>query len=297
MKVLVTGGAGFIGSHLVERLVKDGYDVTVIDDLSNSNFRSVPEDAYFIDGDILEQDKLDEAVRYCDCVFHLAAKISVPESIKNPKETMRVNVEGTDAVIKASNEAGVKKIVFASSAAVYGNISLPCKENMQELIPTSPYGESKLIAEQLLNDCRIKTVILRYFNVYGERQKDSVIMRFLSDMRKMENPIIYGDGMRTRDFVNVADVVEANMLAMKIGTSGMFNIGTGNETTIRKLVELINRTIGCDIKPLFTEPRDINDVTRSVANTFHAKKHLGFKAKVSLMNGLKKMVEKYCYSG
>ena len=306
MRVLVTGGAGFIGSHLVDVLMARGYAVTVLDNLStgsrdnlkahlaNPNFR-------FIEGDIRDGAAVKRALSGAEAVVHEAAMISVPLSIEDPALAHEVNVEGTLSLLRASLDVGVRRFVYASSSGVYGEAShLPIAEDAP-LNPLSPYASSKLAAEE---SCRIffeleglPTVCLRYFNVYGPRQTAGeyagVMVRFSERLQKDQPPIIYGDGQQTRDFVYVDDAVEATVSALeRDGVAGeVVNIGTGKATSINELCELFLRLTGkVHLKPLREPPR-IGDIRHSQADISKARKLLGFKPKVQLELGVKKLLE------
>lgn len=299
-RILVTGGAGFIGSHLVDALIAEGYKVTILDNLSTGTLKNIEfhvsnGSARLVRGDVRNALEVKEAFSKVDGVFHLAAITSVPYSIKNPTETAEVNVQGTNNLLEASADSNVKRFVFVSSCAVYGESKyLPIDENH----PTdtrSPYAESKLEGEQ---DCTrfqeeygLPTVILRLFNVYGPRQGTSeysgVITRFLTRIRDGEAPIIFGDGRQTRDFAHISDVVQALLLsANNKDTAGQtFNIGFGKSTTINELCQLILKKMRVELKPLHREPRP-GDIKRSWANITKAQRILGYMPRVLLERGL-----------
>lgn len=305
MRVLVTGGCGFIGSHLVDALLARGHAVTVLDNLStgskdnlrahltNPNFR-------FIKGDIRDGKAVKKSISGVDAVVHEAAMISVPLSIKEPRLAQEVNVGGTLSLLEASRKAGVKRFVCASSCAVYGDPDkLPVAEDAL-LKPSSPYASSKLAAEE---GCRkffelgLPTVSLRYFNVYGPRQSGGeyvgVMAKFIERLRDSRPPIIYGDGRQTRDFVYVSDVVEATLLALeRDGVAGeVINIGTGRETSINKLCELFLKLTGNKALKSVHKPPRVGDVRRSRADITKARKLLGFKPRVALEQGAKKLLK------
>jgi len=305
MKVLVTGGAGFIGSHLVDGLIARGHSVTVLDDLSSGTMDNLKTHKgkstfQFIQGDIRDAGAVKRALAGVDAVIHEAAMISVPLSIKNPEFARSVNVDGTLALLKASLGHGVKRFVFASSCAVYGEqAELPISEDAP-LQPLSPYASSKLAAEK---NCLafherdgLDTVCLRYFNVYGPRQTfgeyAGVMMKFLERLRSDQQPIIYGDGEQTRDFIFVGDVAEATLLALeRKGVAGeVINIGTGEATSINKLCEVFLRLVGkSELKPIYEVPRS-GDIKHSLADITKAKKILSFKPKTSLEEGVTKLL-------
>ncbi len=256
--VIVTGGAGFIGSHLVERLLKEGYRTVVIDDLSSGQKKFVPAKAKFVfmnivDPRISEVFKKEKPVY----VFHLAAQINVRHSVQNPIRDAEINIHGSLRVLEASVHAGVKKIIFSSSGgAIYHGLNVrPTPENVP-CMPLSPYGVAKLAFELYLHTaCHnygMRYAALRYANVYGPRQslkgEAGVISFFIRKLLAREVPVIFGDGEQTRDFVYVDDVVEANIRAMRTSAHGPFNIGTGIETSLHDVAELIRKELNTDIE-------------------------------------------------
>ncbi|MFA4663239.1 SDR family oxidoreductase [Pyrococcus kukulkanii] len=294
--IIVTGGAGFIGSHIAETLAEDN-DVVVIDNLYSGKIENVPENVKFINADVRDFEAIADIIREADYVFHEAAQISVDESVKDPVFTEEVNVIGTLNVLMALAE-GNGKLIFASSAAVYGdNPNLPLKES-ETLSPISPYGVTKLAGEHY---CRVfyeiygvPTVVLRYFNVYGPRQSSAyagVISIFMRNAIKNEPLTIFGDGKQTRDFIYVKDVVEANLLvAQKKKAEGeIFNVATGKETTVLELALKIIDLSGSSSSIVFAPPRP-GDIRRSVADISKLKK-LGFSPKYTLEEGLKETFE------
>jgi len=308
MRVLVTGGAGFIGSHTVDRFLADGFEVVVLDDLRSGRLENINQHVgernfRFVRGDVRDSCLVRELVSDVDAVVHLAALISVPESIRDPVLTNDVNVNGTLNLLKASVDFGVKRFVYASSCAVYGNAeSLPIKEDCPAR-PESPYGVSKLVAENYVRtyheDFGLETVCLRYFNVYGPRQVYSdysgVITQFMSRLAKDLPLVVFGDGEQTRDFVHVQDVAEANMLALKNGgiAGETFNIGTGVATTVNQLanmlLEVTNKT---HLKIMHSKPRK-GDIKHSVADISKARRKLHFNPKMSLKDGLEEFTKSY----
>ena len=298
-KALVTGGAGFIGSHLTDALVSSGCQVTVIDDLSTgrlSNLEHVKDKIKFYKGDILDQVILEKAVKNCDVIFHQAAIVSVPWSIENPVNSAMVNEMGTLSVLESARKNNVRRVVSASSSAVYGDDpQLPKSENMA-LKPLSPYAVQKLTGEYYsglyYKLYGLETVCMRYFNVYGPRQDPTspysgVISIFMSNAVSKKTPVIYGDGNQYRDFVFINDVVRANLLAASTdGASGeVFNVGTGKYVTINGLWEMACELSGINIKPEHESPKP-GDIVESVANIDHAQKYLQFKPEYSFKNGL-----------
>ena len=302
MRALITGGAGFIGSHIAERLVSLGWDVVVLDDLSSGkseNMKSFSDRILFISGSITDKQAVEKAVSGADYVFHEAALVSVVKSVSNPEETHKINVEGTRNVLEASLGAKVKRLVFASSAAIYGNANPPVAEDF-EFNPLSPYAESKIEGEKLMaefNEKGLETVSLRYFNVYGERQDpdsqySGVITRFVGKMLNSESPTIYGDGNQSRDFIYVDDVVDANLAAVekKEAAGEAFNIATGKPITINQLEGLLSELTGYDGEPEYGEKRE-GDIYDSYADVSKALKYLGFKASTNIDEGLRKTIE------
>jgi len=306
MKVLVTGGAGFIGSHVVDRLMLDGHEVVVLDDLSSGSLENIEnhldEPGFrFVEGDIRHSRTVEKALEGVDAVIHEAAIASVPLSIKNPALTNEINVQGTLNLLKASLEAGIKRFVYASSSAVYGTPSkLPISEDAS-LRPISPYGESKVAAER---HCQtfygvhgLETVRLRCFTVYGPRQTGEyagVMTKFLERLQNNQPPIIFGDGEQTRDFVYITDVVEATLLALNSeGVAGMvFNIGTGEVTTINRLCEIFLELTGkTHLKPIYADARP-GDIRHSQADITKALKFLGYRPKVSLERGVREFLNR-----
>jgi UDP-glucose 4-epimerase len=307
-RVLVAGGAGFIGSHIVDRLLEAGIEVIVLDNLfagkmenieqhmKNANFR-------FVKGDIRNSQLVRKIVKNVDAVFNDAAVVSVPRSVKKPLLANDVNVKGALTLLKASLDSKVKRFVQASSASIYGDTStLPINEDMCPQ-PISPYAVSELAAENYARVfCSVyglRTACLRYFNVYGPRQTYSqysgVITVFAKQLLQDQSPKIYGDGEQTRDFVFVEDVVQANMLALEKSSAigETFNIATGRPTTINKLVETLQKTMNkTNLKAIRKEALK-GDIRHSYASIEKARKTLGYSPKFSLQEGLKKLTESY----
>lgn len=305
---VVTGGAGFIGSHLARRLGKDGVTVRVIDNLASGTLKNLegaqgPVD--FISGDIRDLDCLRSVFTGAQVVFHQAALTSVPGSVDDPVLTNYVNVAGTLNVLSAAKECGVKRVVIASSSAVYGNSPALLKSEDHIPQPVSPYAISKYAGEMYSTFFSqfqgIETVCLRYFNVYGPRQnRDSqyaaVIPVFISLMLKGGTPVIYGDGEQSRDFVYVDDVVNANLsaaLAEAERVSGqVFNIASGAGISLNRLVDTLNQALGTQIKPKY-EPERIGDVKHSCASIEKATTLLGYAPSVRFEEGLGMTVKWY----
>jgi len=300
-RVLVTGGAGFIGSHLVDGLMSEGFDVVVLDDFSSGRRENLSvyfgkSNFCFVEGDVRVKADVEKALEGVDVVFHFAAIVSVDFSVKNPLLVNEVNVGGTLNVLRESLKAGVKRFVYASSCAVYGeSVNLPINEE-QPTKPMSPYAVSKLAAEYY---CRVfcgiyglETVCLRFFNVFGSRQAigpySGVMMNFIDKLKHGEKPIIYGDGKQTRDFVLTEDVVDACLRAMRckncVGET--INVGSGVETTVNSLADVLIALFGSrDIKPVYAEPK-AGDIRRSCADLSKAERLLGYEPEKSLMEGL-----------
>ena len=305
MRVLVTGGAGFIGSHLVERLLGDGHGVRVLDDLStgrreNLAFAKSGAALEVVVGDIRDPRVVAEAVRDMDGVFHEAALVSVPRSVEEPELSCDINAHGTARVFDAARRAGVRRIVFASSAAVYGDTTvLPVAESAP-VRPLSPYGMDKLYTEELARLYRalygLEAVPLRYFNVFGPRQDPSsaysgVISIFVSRLLARGPITIHGDGEQTRDFVYVADVVEANMRAMFGPYAGpeALNVARGGRTTLNELAAMLAEIIG--VIPIVTHgSARAGDIRRSEADITRIQAALGYVPKWTVRAGLEALV-------
>ena len=304
-KVVVTGGAGFIGSNLTEELVRRGFDVKVIDNLTTGNIRNleaVKDKITFIKGDIRNFELLKNEFRNTEYVFHQAALTSVPESIDNPILVNDVNANGTLNVLIAARDCNVKRVIFASSCAVYGNHEEKINEKLQTE-PISPYAVTKSVGEYYSKIFHrvygLETVSLRYFNVFGPKQNPdseyaAVIPNFIKKIMNELQPVIFGDGTQTRDFIFVQNVVDANILACKIKNSGgeAFNIGSGSPTNLLSLVASINKVLGKKINPYFTKPKQ-GDIKHSLADISKAKKILGYEPRISFEEGLKKTIQHY----
>ncbi len=296
MKCLVTGGAGFIGSNLVEGLSRNGHEVTVLDNLSSgfmSNIESVSA-ARFVEGDVRDARIVAEAIRGVDVVFHLAASVGNKRSIDNPIEDAEVNVLGTLRVLEAGRDIGVKKIVISSSAGIFGELkSLPISED-HPIDPDTPYGCTKLCEEKLglayAKLYGIEVACLRYFNVFGRNQRfdayGNVIPIFVNQMLAEEPLTVHGDGEQTRDFVHVLDVVRANIGAASPGVTGVFNIGSGRRISINNLISLLREVSGVNVDVRFGSRRP-GDVRDSLADISAAKRAFHFDPNSDLREPLR----------
>jgi UDP-glucose 4-epimerase len=300
---LVTGGAGFIGSHIVENLIARGDQVRILDNFSTGHWRNLAQvqgQVEVVEGDIQDMSAVQKAVKEVDIIFHLAALVSVPKSVQDPLLVEGINTIGTLNVLMAAKNAGVRRLVLSSTCAVYGDEpTLPKKESMSPR-PKSPYAVSKLAAEgycQVFNELLgLETVILRYFNVYGPRQDPTspysgVISIFADKFGQRQTPTIYGDGEQTRDFVYVGDVAQANLLAAATPAAAgrIFNIGHGQPIRIDTLFRQLAGWFQVNIEPKYALPRS-GDVLHSYADTTQAHQILGWQAKVSLNEGLQHLL-------
>ena len=301
MKYIVTGGAGFIGSHIVEA-VAGSHEVVVIDNFSSGkweNMREFPESVRVIEGSVTDLSLLKDTFKGVDGIFHLAAIASVARSVDNPLATHETNLTGTLNVLLAAQICGVKKVVLASSSAVYGNEPTVPKHEDMPPAPLSPYAVSKLAAEYYSNVFselfNVKTVSLRYFNVFGPRQDPhseyaAVIPKFITRLIDNQPPIIFGDGMQTRDFVYVKDVVLANMLAMQSSATGTFNIGSGEKINLNTLASTLAELMKVSLHPIYERPRP-GDIRDSVSDITAAKNAFGFQTRYSLDDGLRDTIK------
>lgn len=299
---LVTGGAGFIGSHLVEALCEKEYKVKVIDSLVKGRLPSIQKlidegKVEFIEADIRDKEAVDKAVSGCDYVFHTAG-VHIKVSCDNPEEAIDVNVKGSYNIFKAALDHKVKRVIFSSSSSVYGNPDkLPMTEDSALKI-VEPYGASKLMVEhllQFLSKQGLEYNALRYFNVYGERQAvhayyTTVIIHFIKRILNKESPIIDGKGTQSMDFTHVSDVVNANILAMESDAKNeIFNVGTGVSTSVKELADILIKALGVKVEPIFRDREVL--VSRRQADTSKAEKLLGFKAKVDVKDGLSEVAK------
>ena len=303
---LVTGGAGFIGSHIAEALVRRGDRVRVLDNLSTghlANLDGFREPIDFIEADITDAEAVARAVAGVDCVFHEAALASVPRSIEQPLATHAACVTGAVILLDAARRAGVRRVVYAGSSSAYGDQPTCSKRETDLPAPISPYAAAKLATEQY---CRaftatygLETVVLRYFNVFGPRQDpnspySAVIPLFITAMLTGNQPVIFGDGRQSRDFSYVANVVRANLLAADApGAAGhVFNVANGRSTDLLTLIDSLNELLGLDVKPRH-EPARVGDVRESLADITQARKLLGYEPVVEFEEGLRRSIEYY----
>lgn len=309
-RIFITGGAGFIGRHLCRRLLSAGYHVSVIDNFVNSseeNFRQEfgsNDNLQLIKGDISDRALLEKSIRESqyEAVVHLAAIISVEESIRNPQAVHEVNAAGTQNVVDAMQAAGVKKLIFASSAAVYGNTQPPLKEDIVQYDSSnyaakllSPYAESKWVGEKIIIHSGTDFIIFRIFNVYGKGQAASgaypaVISAFTSRLNQGQNIILYGDGRQTRDFISVVDVISAIEKAIeKQSLTGVFNLATGQEVSLLELIAALEEAYSRKIEVQY-QPERSGDIKKSFADIYKLKNSFGFTPEVKLKEGLKQLL-------
>jgi nucleoside-diphosphate-sugar epimerase len=303
---VVTGGGGFIGSHIVEELIHRNETVKVIDNFSTGkrqNLEPFEDDVEIIEADIADAKNLADFLKGTDFVIHQAAIPSVPKSILDPVKSHHANVNGTLRLLEACRAAGVKRVVYASSSSLYGDSpTLPKQEGMMPK-PLSPYGAQKLFAEiycQVFTRAYgLETVSLRYFNVFGPRQDatsqySGVLALFIPAVLEGRRPKIYGDGLQSRDFTYVRNVVEANLLACHApGVAGqVFNVACGDRITVNAMLQHVNKITGKDISPVYADPRP-GDIKHSHADITLARKHLGYQPMVSFEDGLRHTIEWY----
>jgi len=304
MRVLVTGGGGFIGSHLVGRLAALGHRVRILDNFATgrrSNVVALDADVDLIEGDIQSYERVHNAIAGCDLVFHQAALPSVPRSVADPLTSNATNVIGTLNVLLAARDAGVRRVVFASSSSVYGTShELPKREDMAPM-PVSPYAVAKLASEGY---CRsfgevygLETVALRYFNVFGPRQDPrsqyaAVVPNFITSLLTGERPTIFGDGEQSRDFTYVENVVQANLLAMEadVAPGRVYNVACGERVSLNQLFSVLRELADSGVEPVYAAPR-AGDVRHSLADLTASRRDLGYEPTVDLREGLRRSVE------
>ena len=307
-KVLVTGGAGFIGSQLVDRLLAEGCDVRVLDNFATghrANLADTIDDIELVEGDMQSYERCHNAVRGCEVVFHVGALPSVPRSIQDPLTSTNANVIATLNILLASRDEDVRRVVYSSSSSVYGaNEELPKHEDLQPL-PIAPYAVSKLAAEGY---CRsftqvyeLETVALRYFNVFGPRQDpfsqySAVMPLFISAFLDDRPPLVYGDGEQSRDFTYIDNAVEANVLAAQAGSAAVagqrFNIACGEQISLNRILERLRELSGREIEATYRDPRP-GDIRHSLADVSHAKESLGYETRVGALDGVARAYEYY----
>lgn len=301
MKILITGGAGFIGSNIADKYIEEGNDVVVVDNFSKGNKNNLNKKIKFYKLDILNKRKLEKVFKKekPDIVNHHAAQINVIESISNIKKDFLVNVLGTLNVLDCCVKNNTKKIIYASTCAVYGNVEkkyLPVNEkNIPN--PISPYGTSKYCAENYIklykNLYDLNYTIFRYGNVYGPRQyskgEAGVIAIFIDKMLKNERPIIYGDGKQTRDYIYVKDVAKINLLALNKGDNKIYNVGTGKETSVLEIFSLLKKKLNFKKNPIFLKERE-GEIRRICLNSKKASQELGWKIEYNLEEGINEII-------
>jgi len=306
MRYVVTGGAGFIGSNTVEELVRRGHSVVVLDDLSSGkeeNLAEIRTKITLIKGSIIDIEVVRKAMHEADYVLHLAARTSVPRSVKDPIETNRINIDGTLNVLVAARDAKVKRVVFAASSSAYGETpTLPKVETMQPA-PISPYGVTKYVGELYAKVFGkvygLDYACVRYFNVFGPRQDPTstysgVLSRFMLAVLQRDSPVIYGDGEQSRDFTYIENVVDQTLRAAEVpGASGIvFNGGTGARITLNEVVHLLEEIAGRKIEVKYEQPRH-GDIRDSQADISLARQTLGYEPKVQFSEGLRRTWEWY----
>jgi UDP-glucose 4-epimerase len=307
VKILITGGAGFIGSNLSAHLLDAGHDVRILDNFATgrrSNVRELVDGVEVIEGDIQSYERVTKATAGCEVVLHQAALPSVPRSVQDPLTSNATNVIGTLNVLLAARDHCVRRVVCASSSSVYGSspLTAPRRED-QPAQPISPYATAKLAGEGYARSFSevygLDTVALRYFNVFGPRQDPSsqyaaVVPNFIAALRSGTRPAIYGDGSQSRDFTYVANVVHANVLAMDaLGVSGkVFNVACGQRVSVNRLVDELRDLMDTDIEPVYA-PARIGDVKHSLADLSSARDQLGYQPLVSLRDGLERTIEHF----
>ena len=299
-RALVTGGAGFIGGHLSHALVSEGLDVTVVDSLLMGKTENVPSEARFVQGDVRDVDLMRRLTAEADIVFHEAAVVAIRTSVQGFYEDAETNIMGVLSVLEACKESPVRKLLFASSMAVYGD--LPPGETMTEdykTAPTAPYGISKLAGESyVLNVCRtlgIDSVVLRYFNTYGTRQTFTpyvgVITIFIRQLLKGEQITVFGDGEQTRDYVNVRDIVQANLLAMRGNVNGeTFNVASGVTRSVNEIADMLIRRLAPEVRPRYA-PAQPGEMLRSAPGIDKARRMLGYSPTSDLEKDIQEVID------
>lgn len=300
-KVLVTGGAGFIGSHVVDALINEGFEVVVVDNLRHGNINNINPHARFYKKDINDGNLLEVFIKEKPCyVYHEAAQIEVSKSCDNPIEDAMINIAGTLNILECCRKTGVRKIIYSSSAAVYGEPKyLPIDEE-HPISPVSCYGVSKHTPEHYIEIYNqlygINYTVLRYANVYGERQDSKgeagVISIFIDKFMNNDSPVVYGDGNQTRDFIYVKDIVKANLLALEKGDGEIINVGTCVPVSINGLIDVLKEITGKEVNPKYENQR-IGDIRDSYMNNDKAKALLGWQPKYDIKTGLMETLKWY----
>ena len=298
MRALVTGGAGFIGSHLADALLARGDEVVVLDNLATGRIENVPDDARFVEGDVADEAAVAGAIEGCEVVFHQAALGSVTRSVELPLNSDRSNIHGTLAVLQAAHLAGVRRVVMASSSSVYGGASQVPTPESAPLVPRSPYAVTKLTGEHYARVFwelhGLETVCLRYFNVFGPRQRPdsqyaAVIPLFIDALRTGATPVVHGDGGQSRDFTFIADNVQANLRAASAPADRCagraFNIARGEPSTLLELLDILAAELGVTVTPEHGAPR-AGDIRHSHADISAARDALGYEPAVTFRDGL-----------
>jgi UDP-glucose 4-epimerase len=307
-KFLVTGGAGFIGSHIAEALAARGDRVRVLDNLSTGhlgNLEAVQSKIEFIKGDLTDPTAVAAAAKGVDCIFHEAALASVPRSVEEPLATNAACVTGTLTLLDEARKAGVRRLVYAASSSAYGDLPTSPKRESDLPAPISPYGAAKLAGEFYCQAFSatygFQTVSIRYFNVFGPRQDphsqySAVIPLFITAMMAGRRPTIYGDGHQSRDFTYVANVVQGNLLAAdadeRLVSGRTFNVANGRNTSLLELIEVLNDLLGTKVQPVFAPPR-VGDVRESLADITLARKLLAYEPQVDFEEGLRRSIDYY----
>jgi UDP-glucose 4-epimerase len=303
---LVTGGAGFIGSHIAEALVRRGDKVRVLDNLSTGyrkNLAGIADDVALLEGDVQDPRIVAEAVEGVDCVFHQAALASVPRSVERPLDTNEACVTGTVNLLDQARRAGVRRVVFAASSSAYGDQPFASKREIDLPAPLSPYAAAKLAGElychAFFHTYGLETVCIRYFNVFGPRQDpgspySAVIPLFITAMLAGRRPVVYGDGLQSRDFTFVRNVVHGNLLAADAeGIGGQtLNVAMGNSITLLELIARLNEQLGLSVDPEFADPRP-GDVRESLADITRARELLGYEPQIDFAEGLRLSIDYY----
>ena len=297
MKILVTGGAGFIGSNLSVTLSKSGHEVVVFDNMFLGSEKSLEgADVALIKGDITDAKAVSEASRGCDVIFNEAAASSSPMFKSDLRRCIAVNVDGFVNVMNAARDNGIKRVIYASTSSIYGNSPSPLMEDMK-CVPVNMYASTKLMDEHIAflfgMENGIETIGLRYMSVFGPGEEPkgkfaNLVSQFLWTMKRGDRPVIYGDGRQTRDFIYVKDVVKANMMVMKSGCKNeIFNVGTGKETSLNNVVRILNDIIGTKIEPKYIRNEVKNYISTQRADMSKIKKAIGFEPEFSLESGIR----------